>query len=432
MIGASTERAPHPSVVLPHFAFSAVSFLVLAVFMFLSQNELFGHYFQGKILTLVHIAALGWINMVILGALYQLIPVVMLVSLFSERLAKISFWLYAFGIIGISHTFWGMKFNYELLANASILLLATIIFAINAILTARKAEKITIESIMTVSSVVWFLITAILGFLIALNYIHPFWNISHIEVLKVHAHAGLVGWFLMLIMGVGAVLIPMFFLSHQLNRVKLHIAFYSVNIGILFFLVDLLFLAFHLYIIPIVLVGVGIISFLSYIYESYKKRARKNLDVGLKHTVVSLILLLIPLIFALIVSQHIPVSSVLLQRSIIFYGVSIMVGFISSLILGQVYKTLPFIIWLKKYQAYVGKYKTKLPKDLYSEKLLDIQYWSYNLSIILIFTALLFNVKIVMTIGSAVLIFTALIFNINVFKMFFHKVVVEELPHLKK
>ena len=51
------------------------------------------------------------------------------------------------------------------------------------------------------------------------------------------------------------------------------------------------------------------------------------------------------------------------------YGMSILLGFITSLILGQAYKTLPFIIWLQRYQKLVGKVKTPLPKDLYSEKI---------------------------------------------------------------
>ncbi len=81
MQGLSTQRAPHPSVVLPHFAFGAVSFLIFAILLIFSTNEITGHYFQGKILAITHVATLGWITMIIFGALYQLIPVVLEVPL---------------------------------------------------------------------------------------------------------------------------------------------------------------------------------------------------------------------------------------------------------------------------------------------------------------------------------------------------------------
>ena len=432
MIGASTERAPDSSVVLPYFAFSSVSFLVMTVLILLSQTELMGSYFQGKILAITHVGALGWITMVIFGALFQLIPVVMFVPLYSEKMAKLSFYLIAVGIVGITHSFWVMMFNFEIVSVAGLLLLGILFFAINVVLTAAKADKFTIESVITISSVFWFLLTGVIGFLISLNYKFHFLSISHIELLKVHAHAGLVGWFLLLIVGIGAVLIPMFFLSHQLNKKKLYISFYSINFGLIFYVLDILFIKSNLLIVPIILITLGIIGFMSFVYESYKKRARKNLDIGLKHTVVSVILLVLPIVFSLIVSGLFDIDNGLLQRSIIFYGASIIVGFISSLVLGQYYKTLPFIIWLKKYQPYVGKFKTKLPKDMYSEKLLVSQFWLYNVSIIFFFMGILFGVKSLLLLGSILLLLTAIVFNINVFKMFFHKVGIEELPSRKK
>jgi len=169
MQGLSTQRAPHPSVVLPHFAFGALSFLFLSFFMILAGNELTGHYFNGKILAITHIATLGWITMVIFGALYQLIPVVMEVALFSEKLAKINFTVFAIGIILLIYTFWINQYALILLIAASILLIAITLFTINVILTAKSTKKWNVESSLIISSVLWLFVTALLGFLISVS-----------------------------------------------------------------------------------------------------------------------------------------------------------------------------------------------------------------------------------------------------------------------
>lgn len=427
MIGQSTERAPHASVVLPHFAFSSISFLAVAVLLTLADTAMFGHYFQGKILALTHMGTLGWITMVIFGALYQLIPVVLEVPLYSEKLAKVNFVVFAVGILGMVPAFWNNSFGWALLGPSILLLLAFVLFSFNIAVTALQTKKWTVEAFLVISSIFWFLFTGIVGFLLSLNFTYPFLKVSHLEYLKAHAHMGIGGWFLMLIMGVGSVLIPMFFLSHKMNKKKLWLALLATNAGIALFSIDHMFLFLGWDALSLFIVATGVGGFLSYIYESFKKRARKKLDIGLKHTVVSLLMMLIPVALAVIVHFTFGMNTQLLFRLGILYGASILLGVITSLILGQFYKTLPFIIWLWRYQAYVGKYRTPLPKNLYSEKLLTWQYWSYNAAVALLFVGLAFGSEWSLRIGGVGLIIAAVIFNINVLKMFLHKRKLTEL-----
>ena len=421
MIGQSTERAPHARVVLPHFAFSALSFLVLAILMLLADTELLSHYFQGKTLAITHLATLGWISMVIFGALYQLIPVVFETRLYSEKLALLTFVLFAVGIVAMVFSFWNQAFSTHLLHASALLLAAFVLFSANVWFTALKSKKPGIERTLILTSVFWFLLTGIVGFLLSANFSHPFLRFSHLELMKVHAHLGLIGWTLMLIMGVGSVLIPMFFLSHQLNKRKLKLAYVATNLGLLLYAAHLIPHLALLSTIGFMVVGVGLAGFLSFVYEAYKKRARKKLDVGLKHTVVSMLLSVLPILLAVLILPSLKLQSQMLFRVSVLYGVSIIIGFVSSLILGQFYKTLPFIIWLWRYQGYVGKFRTPLPKDLYSEKLLKLQYFLYNLSIVLLVLGYISGWEWIVRGGTLALLATALVFNANVFKMFFHK-----------
>jgi len=430
MQGLSTQRAPRPSVVLPHFAFGAVSFLAFAILLIFSTNEITGHYFQGKVLAITHVATLCWITMIIFGALYQLIPVVLEVPLYNEKLAKVSFWLFAIASIGLVQAFWVFRLDMMLVGPASILVVVFILFAVNVLLTAKTAEKWSIESSLILSAVLWFVATGVIGFLISLNFSYGFLENSHLVWLKVHANIGIVGWFFLLIVGVGAKLIPMFLLSHNLNRKKLQISFYAINSGLLFFSIDNAFLFLEADIVAFLLIASGMAGFISFVYESYKKRARKKLDIGLKHTAVSILLLFIPIVVALFLSVKPELDMKFVLRISTVYVFSILLGFITSLILGQTYKTLPFIVWLSRYQKLVGKFKTPLPKDLYSEKLLNVQYWLYNISIIALLAGLFSGINYLVIVGSYFLLLTAIVYNINILKIFFHKVRKEELPSL--
>jgi hypothetical protein len=79
---------------------------------------------------------------------------------------------------------------------------------------------------------------------------------------------------------------------------------------------------------------------------------------------------------------------------------SLLFGFITFLILGQSFKNLAFIVWLKKYQEISGKGKTPLPKDLYSEKIATVQLYIYVISFVTILSGILLSNSLCIEIGA--------------------------------
>src|SRR3546814_5782505 len=61
----------------------------------------------------------------------------------------------------------------------------------------------------------------------------------------------------------------------------------------------------------------------------------------------------------------------------VLYGTFIFLGWISAIIFGKTFKTLPFIIWNMHYKDVHGKKNMPLPRDLYIEKLLFYQFWCF-------------------------------------------------------
>jgi len=116
-----TDNAPSLSVVIPPFIFGALSFLALSVITILADTDLLGPYFNGRILAITHLAVLGWGTMIVFGALYQLIPVVFETAIFSEKLAKVTFWLFATSIILLVYSFWTDAFTTLLIYASSLM-----------------------------------------------------------------------------------------------------------------------------------------------------------------------------------------------------------------------------------------------------------------------------------------------------------------------
>lgn len=417
----ASQNAPSPGVVVPHFIFGAVVWLCVTILIIFFPGAFVQHYFNPRLLSITHLLALGWITMIIFGALYQLVPVILEIKLFSEKLSVTSFVSLAIGCILISVSFWKFQFSGMMHAGATFAVIAVSLFAVNIFATARNSAKKTIERKFILTSVVWLVFTVSAGMTLAINLSSPFLEVSHLELLKLHAHAGIVGWFMQLIIGVSSKLIPMFIVSHHLNENKLRISYYLINIGLLSFIISLFLEYTPGVLFGVILVVAGISFFLSFVYEAYKKRVKRNLDLGMKQSMIAFLMLLIPVLLSLVFVSELWDTGKLTIPLAVAYGSTIFIGFITSLIMGQTYKTLPFIIWLKVYRDKVGKGKLPFPKDLYSEKLADFQLWTFIPGFATLIVGIILLNKIIVTISGILLLISVSIYFFNLMKIILHK-----------
>ncbi len=427
MNGLQTANAPSSKIVIPHFIAGGVSLIIVAILLAISTPELLTAYFDNKLIAITHILILGWASMMVFGALYQLIPVVYETSLYSEKLANVTFWLFLISVSLLSYSFWIGSFS-DLLFYASLLMFSSLLlFIINLHLTYKKTNKPNIQSKFINTGIYWLAATELLGTTIALNFKYQFLSNSHLHYLKIHAHLGLIGWFLLLIIGAASILIPMFMVSHNLNQKKLNYAYYFINIGLIAVSIDWLFVhTEHLIYLYWLFFAIGIGFFISYVYDSYKKRLRRKLDIGLKYTMIAIAVLVLPVFLAMYLIIQGTDTGLSLRMSI-FYGLSIFFGVITMLIFGQTYKTLPFIVWLDKYQEHVGKFKIPLPRELYSEKITLYQFYLYLFAINVIAIGIILKQALVLQIGTITLLIVAILNLWNIIKMITHKKDLKEL-----
>ena len=416
----NTDKAPSPSVVIPHFIAAAGGFSTLGLLLILFRADLLGSYFHPHLFALTHVAVLGWMTMIIMGALYQLVPVILNTPLYSEPIAKWTFWVFLGGIIGLAIGFSASLFTIIVPLFGSLTYIGLLLFSYNIIKSISTASTFNLSAQFVISSIFWLFLTATFGLIMAFNLSSNFLGHQSLSFLKIHIHLGLIGWFLQLVIGVSTTLLPMFFVSHAQSDKKLKASFWLLNAGLSLLIINWLSISEPgLSIGAWVVIATGIFFYVSYVYESFRKKVRK-LDIGMQVSVMAFPALLIPLGLALFILNQ--------GHGAVLYGMTALTVFFFPLILGQTYKTLPFIVWLDRYQKFVGKQQVPMPGDLYSDIIAKIHMWTYGIGLSLILVGIGLRQNTMILGGAILFLVTALLYAINIYKMVSHQTQLKEAP----
>lgn len=410
------HRAPKVSAVLPFYVTAALFFFGWSVLLFLSASELTGHHFNPHILAIVHAVVLGWGTMIIFGAAYQLIPVLCEQDLYSYRLAFVSFLFLTTGSLILVWCFWNFWTGNLLIMGGSLVVLAGCCYLYNVCATIIRSINSTRYQYFIISSAIWFVLTATAGLLLAINLTYNFISRNHMDMLKLHAHAGILGWFMQLICGVGAKLIPMFVLGKVKNDRLLHLSLAFQNLGLVLFMVHGYFRQIDAGIwgyVLLVLMGIGL--WFWYIGQAIRTRIRKKIDLLMRQAIYSLY---IP-VFAL---MSLGLTFLLRDTKwVTLYGTFVFLGWMTGLVIGKTFKTLPFIVWNNRYKDVHGNARIPLPKNLYKEHLIRLQTYFFVFALLVLCIAIVVNREGLLQLASAIWVILAALYCYNVGTVVFHQ-----------
>ncbi|MDZ4668381.1 MAG: cytochrome C oxidase subunit I [bacterium] len=361
-------------VVVPFYIYAALSFLAAILLLVTNTSDFTGHYFQPHILAITHAIALGWGTMIILGASHQLVPVLIEAKLYSNTLAYLSFLSLAIGIPLLVYGFYIFNMGWPAQIGGSLVVVSILSFLLNLVISLSKSKNENIHAIFVITATIWLLLTTLLGLAQVYNFTNLILPLDSLHYLSLHAHAGIIGWFLLLIMGVGSRLIPMFLISKYSNDKLLWWVFILINMALVIFTVLFIYPIFlALLFLPIIAIFLAITLFIFYCYSAYKHRIRKQVDEQIKLSLLSIFMLIIPMLLLTTVITFLVITEVEKISLILTYGFLIFFGWITAIILGMTFKTLPFIIWNKVYHHRSGQGKTPNPKDLFNNTILKFR-----------------------------------------------------------
>jgi hypothetical protein len=413
------QKTTSHQVVLPFYIFGALSFLLACILLLINTGVVHQHYFQPQTLAITHLMALGWGTMIILGASHQLLPVLIEGKLDSDLLAHLSFILAAAGIPFLVTGFYMFHLGWVLQTGAVLINSAVICYFINVVTSIIESKRHDVYAWFIATASLWLFTTVFFGLLLVFNFSCSLLPENSTEYLSIHAHMGLAGWFLLLVIGVASRLIPMFLISKYTSTRTLWWIYALINVGLIGFILLKTWKFFpSFYYSPFLLVLIALVLFANFAYKAYKVRIRKQVDQQMKISLLSVALLFLPLISLLLVIFFISTN----ERSniVLLYGFCIFFGWITAIIFGMTFKTLPFIVWNKVYRVRATG-KTPAPKELFSELLFKLMAIFYLLGFALFLTGIILLNDILLKIGAASLLGSAIFYVYNVAKTLFHQ-----------
>ncbi|HYJ64634.1 MAG TPA: cytochrome C oxidase subunit I, partial [Parafilimonas sp.] len=337
-------------VALPFYLYAAVSFLAATLLLFTSSSTFLIHYFQPHVLAITHIMALGWGTMIILGASHQLVPVIIEGKLYSNALAHISFFLAAVGIPLLAYSFYIFNMGELARCGGVLVLLSILAYIINLSVSILKSKSENVHAIFVLTAAAWLLFTASLGLTLVYNFTLPLLSHDSVHYLPLHAHAGIIGWFLLLVIGVASRLIPMFLISKYNNVKLLWWIYFFINAALILYIILFYFSGNESFtLLPALMLLAAIMLFIFFCYKAMRQRLRRQIDEQIKTSLLSVVIMIVPVFLLAAIIISLAFISKQNIRLVLSYGFLIFFGWLTAMILGMTFKTLPFIVWNKVY-----------------------------------------------------------------------------------
>jgi len=213
----------------------------------------------------------------------------------------------------------------------------------------------------------------------------------------------------------------MFLISKYTNASLLWWVYILINLGLIAFAIMFLYmLPVYFYLLPVAAVTTALLLFGYYCRQAYRQRLRKQVDEQLKISVLSVLMMALPVILLIIMIISLWVAGENI-RLVLAYGFTVFFGWITAIILGMTFKTLPFIIWNKVYHKKAGLGKTPNPKNLFSNRIFTGMAVLYLTGFVLFVTGILLSVVFILQIAALLLLLAAVLYNFNVMKIILHK-----------
>lgn len=348
-----------------------------------------GLYLSPHVVAVTHCFTLGWLSTTIFGALYQLLPVVLRVPIRSTWWGHASFWSYAPGVALFAG---GLAAGSLPIRHVGVALVAfgIVSLVINVALSLRAAPR---------RGVVWAAIAVALTFLVStvgigLTLLRSldtgFLAGERVRVLALHFHVAMIGWLLIMVVGISYRLLPMFLLAH-LDTTKLtRNAIASLAAGVVALAAGLLpqttalngRLADVLAWAGIACIEAGLLFYLEQARRVYKARMRPKLDAGLRHVAMALVFMSVSAVLGPVVFYEGSAHS----RLGVAYVTMALLGGLVLLAVGQFYKIVPFLVWISRFRNDLGRRKVPSVGDLYSARVAHCGFLALSLAIVLLVT----------------------------------------------
>ncbi len=287
------EAARNRSVQLVAHYFAAARIYLLAGsigLVWIAPEITSGAFASPHVAGVTHLFTLGWLTMIIFGVSYQIVPRALRAIPSPAWIGQLGFWTFAPGVALFAC---GVASSSGTLRHAGIALVAPgiLLTVVSLSLSVLRGT----ERDATRNAVLWALLflflALILGIILVSNLRSGFIGAARLRVLAAHMHLALVGWALMMIVGISHRILPTVLASTTTAKRWTGRAVQLLSMGLTALIAGLLMQMRSLTWAGVIVLECGMGCFLWQAIEYYRTRTRREPDVALRFVYTGLIFL---------------------------------------------------------------------------------------------------------------------------------------------
>lgn len=363
---------------MTYFAAALVALLTAEVLMSVGWGYPDAVLAAPSTLVLVHLVTLGWLSLLLCGALFQFVPVLVAKPLRHPQLPLITLLLLVAGLLTLLSGFLGLDGPLSacraLFPIASTLLAAGFGLVLwNLGRTLASARPLTLPARFVLVGLLSLVATVALGITFALvlgtDVSAPFAVRLFAYGLPLHIIAGLGGWLSLTAMGVSYRLLAMFMLAPESDRrsTRAVLLFGAGALGVSV-LGGTVAIGFARGIAAVLAVAAlpGLLAIALYVHDLvhlYRVRKRRVIELNSLMAAAAVASLAIAAVLLVVLAG---MGSLARNAGALVF--LILFGWLSGLGLAKLYKIIPFLTWLECYGPVLGKAPTPRVQDLVAEQ----------------------------------------------------------------
>jgi len=331
--GLSFEQAPPVSIPLRFFLTAPVFLLLAGATMIATADTLFLSRWSPAALAATHLVTTGFMLQVMLGALFQLLPVAAGAHLpRAVGLARVVHVASALGAVSLAAGFLASDGRF-IVIGGGLLLLATGLFILASAIALWRTPAHSASVVTIRWALVWLSLTVLIGALMGLAR-SGLVDVSMLQWVRLHVAAGLVGWGGLLVAGTAYLVVPMFQLTpaypQRFSRSLARLVSASLTIGAT---VDTAWAWMP------TLGTVAGFALMTLDRLRRRRRGRTDMTLHVWYLAMACVLAAVVASVAALTIDSAPFIP-------LFAGALALLGGYVALICGMLYKIVPFIVWL--------------------------------------------------------------------------------------
>ncbi|MCW8839291.1 MAG: hypothetical protein OQK11_11370 [Thiovulaceae bacterium] len=372
LTGLSTDQAPPISAPLRFFLTAPIFAMLAGVLIFTTEAQTLMSRYSYETIAITHALTIGFLGFVMLGALTQMLPVLAGVKIYKVESLTIA--SYILLVIGLLSMVFGLYFQKQILnfIASGTLTLGFLLLIIPMLFAIKKVVNFTPTVKAMGVSLVFALLSILFGAHLLASHANSNITDSHYIFANIHSVWAIFGFAGLLIIGVAFQVLPMFYVAPRFKQFCKKRVVLLISIGLILWAVTSIF--FNSYaVVTKIWIGIFFWAFVTTVWIKLNQRRRPITDVTVLYWRSSSVFLTIG-IFAWVFNTFLD-DKMIVPVSILIGG-----GFLISIMIGMLYKIIPFLVWFHLNAR--GYMNIPTMNEMIDKRVSKIQYILYVLSLI--------------------------------------------------